>query len=86
MELFLFGIFFITMFGLQIGASRLGKSHDLQLSDWLNGKVSTPFTNVSTPQKEAHHEDINKLKERIQVLEKIITDDAYQLNQQLNKL
>lgn len=86
MEYFGFGILFIAMFALHFGASWLDNKHGLQLVDWLNGEVGTPFNKDSKPQQDAHDNEVIQLKERVQVLEKIVTDEAYELNQQIKNL
>jgi hypothetical protein len=59
--------------------------------DWLNGECSSPFITANTtqqlaPEKTEKQQEIYLLKERIQVLEKIVTEPAYELNKKLNAL
>lgn len=68
----------------------LDNKHGWQLISWFNGKVDNPF-NVSPQTNEAKalkekDQKIAELTERIQVLEKIVTEPAYELNQKLNRL
>ena len=89
MDLFWFGFFFAAMFGLQFVLSWLDNKHGLKLVDWCNGEVSSPFSPSSSPENGRGNEsrsELSHIKERIQVLEKIVTDDAYELNQEFKKL
>ncbi|MEP0355588.1 MAG: hypothetical protein ABJH06_15475 [Paraglaciecola sp.] len=63
------------------------------LADWLNGHCSNPFIQTTQSQKvdtqqSSDEKDalILELKERVQVLEKIVTEPAYELNKKLNQL
>lgn len=59
-----------------------------QLADWLNGQCNNPF--VQTKQNTQIQDDkdklIKELTERVQVLEKIVTEPSYELNKKLNQL
>ena len=67
----------------------LDAKYQWQLSAWFYGKPVNPFKKVqqantqTTAQKDA---EIAALKERIAVLAKIVTEPAYELNQELSKL
>ena len=69
----------------------LDVKYHFRFIDWMNGNCHNPFeqkridndNQVSASTKEA---EIAELKERIQILEKIVTEPAYELNQKLNKL
>lgn len=79
-------IFSLYVFGLYVD-----KQYNLRVIDWLNGNSSTPFAQtegnqaVNTEQSEKS-EEIKVLKARIEVLEKIVTEPAFELNQKLNAL
>lgn len=68
----------------------LDHKHSWQLTDWFQGTVKNPFTPCPEVAKSRNEQQkdrkITALEERIQVLEKIVTEPAYELNQQLNKL
>ncbi len=58
-----------------------------QLADWLNGRCSNPFkqTEWSKSLESAQVSDemgivIKQLTERVQVLEKVVTEPSYELN------
>jgi hypothetical protein len=59
-----------------------------QLADWLNGRCSNPFTQTQQATKSLNDKDllIQQLIERVQVLEKIVTEPSYELNKKLNNL
>ena len=82
------------MFGSMLAAcvliAWLDHTKGWQFAAWFNGKVANPFNNQDKPQKHVQTSDkdqiIAQLTERIQVLEKIVTEPAYELNQKLNRL
>ena len=79
------------VFSLYIFGFYIDKQYNLRIVDWLNGKCSTPFiTNNTTQNIEREQaqkdEEIKALKARIEVLEKIVTEPAFELNQKLNAL
>lgn len=67
-----------------------------QLAAWFSGKVDNPFvkfesqthSDASTNKQSPADKDriIAELTERVQTLEKIVTEPAYELNQKLNRL
>ena len=59
-----------------------------QLADWINGRCSNPFTQTQKTTKSMDDKDllIQQLTERVQVLEKIVSEPSYELNQKLNQL
>ena len=59
-----------------------------QLADWINGRCSNPFTQIQKASESLNDKDlsIQQLMERVQVLEKIVTEPSYQLNKKLNQL
>ena len=82
------------MFGSLLAAgiliSWLDHTKGWQFAAWFNGKVANPFSNLDKPMQQTKTADkdqiIAQLTERIQVLEKIVTEPAYELNQKLNRL
>jgi len=59
-----------------------------QLVDWINGRCSNPFKHIAKSQSVETDKDllIQQLTERVQVLEKIVTEPSFELNQKLNQL
>jgi protein-arginine kinase activator protein McsA len=59
-----------------------------QLNDWIHGRCSNPFKhNGKSPKSEGDKDAlIQQLTERVQVLEKIVTEPSYELNKKLNQL
>jgi hypothetical protein len=59
-----------------------------QLADWLNGRCGNPFTQTQQATKSLNDKEllIQQLTERVQVLEKIVTEPSYELNKKLNNL
>ena len=79
-------IFSLYVFGLYVD-----KQYNLRVIDWLNGNSSTPFEKTQENQAvntelSEKPEEIKVLKARIEVLEKIVTEPAFELNQKLNAL
>lgn len=70
----------------------LDARYNWQLSAWFYGLPVNPFrqtqTSTSQPdsQTDAKEAEIAALKERIATLEKIVTEPAYELNQELRNL
>ncbi|MFT5838810.1 MAG: hypothetical protein ACI9UT_001306 [Flavobacteriales bacterium] len=59
-----------------------------QLADWINGRCSHPFIQKNQADQSFHDKDliIQQLTERVQILEKIVTEPSYELNKKLNQL
>ena len=61
-----------------------------RLNDWMNGKCSNPFiaskTSVHAQQLKQKDEQIKTLMERVETLEAIVTEPAYELNKKINAL
>ncbi|MDP5030794.1 MAG: hypothetical protein NWQ54_14755 [Paraglaciecola sp.] len=61
-----------------------------QFSKWINGTVDNPFSpskaSALTKNTLENELTISQLKERIQTLEKIVTEPAYELNKKINNL
>ncbi len=79
------------IFSIYIVGLYMDKKYNLSVIDWLNGECSTPFITTNTtqqvaPEKAEKQQEIYLLQERIQVLEKIVTEPAYELNKKLNAL
>lgn len=79
------------IFSIYIVGLYMDKKYNLSVIDWLNGECSTPFITANSSQQVASEkaekqQEIYLLKERIQVLEKIVTEPAYELNKKLNAL
>ncbi|WP_026376112.1 hypothetical protein [Aestuariibacter salexigens] len=63
--------------------------YGLRFVDWFNGKCENPFSQHQAAEAEkVRNKDayIKTLEERIQVLEKIVTEPAYELNKKINQL
>ena len=58
------------------------------LTGWLSGNCQNPFLRQHRQDESYADKDktIEELKERIQVLEKIVTEPAYELNKKINSL
>ena len=59
-----------------------------QLADWINGRCSNPFTQSQKVTQGLDDKNllIQQLAIRVQILEKIVTEPKYALNQKLNQL
>ncbi|MBF7074261.1 hypothetical protein ISG33_12715 [Glaciecola sp. MH2013] len=69
--------------------------YKLHFVAWFNGECSNPFkrqlnesndNDLSAPSSLDKDREIAELKERIQVLERVVTEPAYELNKKLNAL
>ncbi len=72
-----------------LAAAWLDEKYQWRLIDWMNGTTSNPFkTKQQRFQRALSEKDaqIEALIERVQVLEKIVTEPAYELNQKINQL
>ncbi|MDO6694336.1 hypothetical protein Q4574_13660 [Aliiglaciecola sp. 3_MG-2023] len=80
----------VASLSLYLAAAWLDTKHNWKFIDWFNGDTENPFkaTKEQQFQTTINHKDqeIKDLKERIQVLEKIVTEPAYELNQKINSL
>lgn len=90
MEKMAFVLVFFGIFAAWLFAAWLDNKHNWQLVAWFNGKNVNPFKpNSKVAAQRAlteKDEQIEALKERIQVLEKIVTEPAYELNKKINQL
>lgn len=79
-----------AMLGLGLLCHYLDARYQWQLSAWFYGKPVNPFLKkVAAGSASANADkdaEIAALKERIAVLEKIVTEPAYELNKELSKL
>jgi len=82
METLLIFILLTLVLGLTVTGHWLDKRYDLQVMRWLNCEVASPFKAV----KPKRHSAPEELRERIENLEKIVTDSRWELEQKLNKL
>ena len=66
----------------------LDHKNNWQLAGWINGRCSNPFTQTQKTTSNQEEKDllIQQLTERVQVLEKIVTEPSYELNKKLNQL
>lgn len=71
-------------------AAWLDARHNWRLVDWFAGKTSNPFkqsvSSASQAELDKKDQQIAQLLERVQVLEQIVTEPAYELNKKLNAL
>ncbi|WP_334059786.1 hypothetical protein [Alteromonas sp. S005] len=75
---------------LALLASYLDAKFQWRLNDWMNGECSNPFVKAVTDkqQKRLAEKDaqIESLMARIETLETIVTEPAYELNKKINAL
>lgn len=80
-----------SMLALYLSCCYADKRYDLRLVDWLNGVCSNPFSehkrSVDKPISSTVVDcETHKLKARIEVLEKIVSEPAYELNRKINEI
>lgn len=93
MEIFLV-LFVITLvFSLTLASHWLDTKYNLQLVRWLNCEVSSPFKKDTVARHRGYRQtaarpqaDSDELRERIENLEKIVTDSSWELNQKIKNL
>ena len=81
----LFILLFIGLLLLSLGLCWLDHRQGWQLVKWLHGGVTSPFPEQNSAVKEKDQR-IQQLEQRIQVLESIVTEPAYELNREIDKL
>lgn len=83
METVIFVALFVVFGGLTLLASYLDAKHQWRLNDWLNGRCSNPFQR--RPADRARQQR-DQLTARVEALEAIVTEPAYELNKKINAL
>lgn len=80
----------VSVASISLTICYLDARFNLQFIAWMNGKVSNPFVQAqfshANSAMQEKNQKIKDLEERIQVLEAIVTEPAYELNQKLNRL
>lgn len=87
MDNFLFLGLFVFLGLMSLCAYWCDARYGSNVSGWMNGEQDSPFgvdESVST-QAEKEKEELQQLKERIQVLEKIVTEPSYELKRQIER-
>lgn len=64
----------------------LDNKYQWKLVAWFNAEVDNPFDSQATKQTQDKDRQIQQLQERIQVLEKLVTDPAWELQQKIRQL
>jgi hypothetical protein len=84
----MFAIVFVAAFLACYGAMYwLDGRYGWQLVAWSNGEVKLPFEDkASTASCTGSETELTELRKRVEALEKIVTDSAYELNEKLRKL
>jgi hypothetical protein len=79
-----------VVFSVSIALSWLDYKKGWHLVDWISGKSDNPFVKHlggnDTQSSAEKDQIIAQLTERVQILEKIVTEPAYELNKKLNQL
>ena len=75
---------------LSLATCYLDAKYQWRLTDWLNGTCKNPFTphGTSNQQQLIKQKDaqIEALQKRVETLEAIVTEPAFELNQKINAL
>jgi len=64
----------------------LDNKYQWRLIAWCNGETQDPFRSDTASEGRDKDQQILRLEERIAVLEKLVTDPAWQLEQEFKKL
>lgn len=83
MDIFIFALLFVGVFGLCVFGCWLDRKYNLQIVKWMNMEASTPFKEQPHQHTDA---DYQQLKARIENLEKIVTDPKWELEQKIRNL
>lgn len=90
MDAFQLVLLITSLMGAALVVSWLDHKKGWRLAAWFNGEVANPFQHQSHSAQHVDAADkdliIAQLTERVQILEKIVTEPAYELNQKLNRL
>ena len=87
MTTFTFILLFTVIICLTLTMHYVDAKYSLRLVDWINGRCKSPFAEAQVKaETNAKDKQIAELKERIQVLEKIVSEPAYELNRKINNL
>lgn len=78
----------IAGLALWLGIAWLDFKNNWDLTGWLCGQCQNPFVTDKNNHESSQQKDrtIIELKERVQILEKIVTEPAYELNKKINNL
>ncbi|MCW8093363.1 hypothetical protein [Alteromonas sp. ASW11-130] len=77
----------VAIFGSMLAAHYVDAKWNCNFFAWLNGENVNPFQpKQSLHKRTSHSENIDALKSRIETLETIVTEPAYELNRKLNQL
>ncbi|MCC2616985.1 hypothetical protein LJ739_12100 [Aestuariibacter halophilus] len=85
MEHLFLTLFLASFAGLYYLAFRIDTTRGWQLRAWLNGEVRDPRPGCNKPQSKKN-DQIAELKKRIEVLEAIVTEPGYSIDQQIRRL
>ncbi|WP_100657926.1 hypothetical protein [Alteromonas flava] len=81
---------FVAVCSFSLWLCWLDKVNHWRIVDWLNGRVNNPFiaTNNTVQSTASSHskDELAALRERIEVLERIVTEPSYELNRKINEL
>lgn len=64
----------------------LDSKYHWKLIAWFNAEVDNPFDHTAPKQTQDKDRQIQQLQERIQVLEALVTDPAWELHHKIRKL
>lgn len=89
----LFVLLFIGILSLTAALHYVDARYNLRLVAWMNGETNNPFSaksiqdNSHVPSAEKDKDElIERLQARVEVLEKVVTEPAYELNKKINQL
>ncbi len=79
-------VVFITVLGGMLLAHYIDAKYDRNFFAWFSGENVNPFEPRKSNHKVTQSEHISALKNRIETLETIVTEPAYELNKKINQL
>ena len=80
MNIWLFMVCFGGLFLFMLALHYIDAKKGWQLSAWMNGECANPF------EARIKKKTSSDVQERLAVLEKIVTEPAYELNKKINQL
>ena len=87
----IFVVFCVVAFaGCYLLMSWLDQRYGWQLVAWCNGEIEQPFMapnqQATSAADATDRSELEQMRQRIEVLEKIVTEPAYELNEKLRRL
>jgi len=84
MSIMAFILIFIAVLVLSLLCHWLDNKYQWKLYDWCNGMCDNPFQGAKSIKE--NDTNLEALKQRVETIEAIVTEPAYELRQKINRL